>query len=107
MKKAAFITFAILVLTTSVTFAQHEQTGSKSAEQRTALITKNMTQELSLSESQIEEVKDVVLKREKLRDAGLLSKEHQKEIDEDLNQILTKDQQKQWSQIQKEEKGSE
>ena len=36
------------------------------------------------------------LKREKLRDAGKLSKDKQKEIQGDLKKILTKEQQKIW-----------
>lgn len=104
MKKAIFFTLAILAFVTKPGFAQQEQMGRKTAEQRADLITKNMTEKLALSPEQTEETREIVLKREKLRDAGKLSKEKQKGIHDDLNKILTKDQQKKWEQERKEQK---
>ncbi len=104
MKKIIFLTFAILVMLTKTGLAQQDQMGRKTAEQRADLITKNMTEKLSLTTEQTEEAREIVLKREKLSDAGKLSKEKQKAILNDINKILTKDQQKQWEQARKADK---
>jgi len=102
MKKAFLYTLLLTALINTATFAQQERMGRKTAEQRTELIVKNLSEKLILTPEQNELAREVVLKREKLRDAGTLSKEKQKEIHGDLNKILTKEQQDKWVQLRKE-----
>jgi hypothetical protein len=104
MNRTTFITALIIIFMTSIAAAQQEQMGRKTAEQRTELITKEMTKNLVLDTRQTEGVRELVLKGEKFRDAGKLSVENQKKIESDINKLLTKDQQKQWSQIRKADK---
>ena len=104
MKKITIFTTLTLLFISSVTFAQQERMGRKTAEQRTELITKNLTEKLSLTPEQVDEVREVVLKREKFRDAGKLSRDHQKDIEKDINKILSSDQQKQWVILKKQAK---
>ena len=94
MKFFQFI--VILMIAASPAFAQQEKTGRKTAEQRTAMITKNLTEKLSLSSSQADSISDVVLKREKLRDAGKLTDAKKKETDKEIKKILTKEQHEKW-----------
>ncbi len=102
MKLIKIIFIASFLFTTSTLFAQPESMGRKTAEQRTEIITKNLTEKLVLSESQTEEIRELLLKREKLRDAGKLSKDHQKKIKADIHKILTREQREQWKNMKKE-----
>ncbi len=102
MKKNILLTLALFIFITTAAFAQQERMGRKTAEQRTELMTKNLTQKLALTAEQIEQVREIILKREKLREAGVLSKEKQKAIHKDLNKVLTADQQKIWKEARDE-----
>ncbi len=104
MKKSIFLTIAFLALFTTVTLAQQERMGRKTAAQRTELMTKNLVEKLALTPEQTEQVREILLKREKLRDAGVLSEEKQKEIHKELNKILTSEQQKLWKEARKEKR---
>ncbi len=88
----------IIILLISVTpaMSQAEQMGRKTAMQRSELITKNLTEKLNLSASQTDSISEVILKREKFRDAGLLSEKKKKETDAEIRKILTKEQNAQW-----------
>ncbi len=101
MKKILVITCFLFAVFSGKIIAQQETMGRKTAEQRADIITKNLAMKLTLTSSQIEQVREVVLKREKLRDAGKLSKEHQKDIHVELNKLLTKEQQKKWQESRK------
>lgn len=102
MNKFILLTLTLFALLTTGAFAQQERMGRKTAEQRTELMTKNLTQKLALTPEQIEQVREIILKREKLRDAGVLSKEKQKAIHKDLNKVLTAEQQKIWKEARDE-----
>ena len=104
MKNIFLITLAFIAFISQKSFAQNNQMGRKTAEQRAEIHSKNMTDKLALSPEQKAETYEVMLKKEKLRDAGKLSKENQKEIHDEMNKILTKDQQKKWEQERKEQK---
>ena len=106
MKKVVFSLLFFIAFFTTSALAQQETMGRKTAEQRTDIITKNLTEKLLLTPEQSAEAREIVLRREKLRDAGKLSKENQKEIHGDLKKILTKEQEKKWKEL-KEEKQKE
>ena len=101
MKLLQIVLMLIFISIGPVT-AQQEYMGRKTAEQRTALMTKNLVEKLNLSTSQSDSVSEVILKREKLRDAGKLSPEKKKETDKQIKSILTKEQTDQWQEMRKE-----
>ena len=101
MKKSG-LTFLILFISIFPTLAQQEYMGRKTAEQRTELITKNLAEKLHLSATQTDSVSEVILKREKFRDGGMLSAEKKKQTDAEIKQILTKEQQQHWMEMKKE-----
>lgn len=101
MKALQIVTVLLFFLVARAT-AQQETMKSKTAEQRTEMITKNLSEKLALSQSQTDSVSDVILKREKLRDAGKLTDEKKKQTDAEIKSILTKEQQVQWKELRKE-----
>lgn len=102
MKKILFILFFISINQVSAVFGQDELTGRKTAEQRTEISIKNINEKLVLNDSQAKEISELILKREKLRDAGKLSDEKKKKIKADIHKILTPEQRKIWKNLKKE-----
>ena len=102
MKKIILFFISLFIYNTSTIFAQDETLGRKTAEQRTEIITKNLVEKLVLTDAQTEEIHDLVLKREKLRDAGKLSDDRKKKIKADIHKVLSTEQRKLWKDLQKE-----
>lgn len=102
MKNHLILFLVLIAGTQSPLLAQQEPQKRKTAEQRTELVTKKMTDELSLTKEQQVQVYDRILKREKLRDAGRLPDDSREQIVADINKMLTPDQQKKWEQMRKE-----
>ena len=102
--KTSCLTIFIFLISFLPVLAQQEYMGRKTAEQRTELITKNLSEKLQLSASQTDSVSEVILKREKFRDAGKLTAEKKKQTDAEIKKILTKEQHQQWLEMKKEAK---
>ena len=104
MKKIAILAVLIIAVCSTATFAQNRkrQSTSKTAEQRTDMMVNKLTTELSLTADQSTQIKAVVLKREKMRDAGQLNKDSRERIVADINTLLSKEQQDKWIEMRKE-----
>lgn len=89
---------------TTVTFAQTEKGTRRTAEQRADMATKRLTEKLALTTQQATNIHEVILKREKLRDEGKLTKEDRQKIVGDINKYLNKEQQDKWEAMRKEAK---
>lgn len=104
MKKAAFIAVLLITALSTATFAQNEkkQGSRKTAEERTEMMTRKLTQELTLTSDQQGQVRALLLDREKQRDAGTLDRNDRTKTDADINALLTKDQQEKWAKMKEE-----
>ena len=89
---------------TTVTLAQTEKGTRRTAEQRADMATKRLTEKLALTAQQATNIHEVILKREKLRDEGKLTKEDRQKIVGDINKYLNKEQQDKWEAMRKEAK---
>ena len=84
-------------------FAQQQDKQTKrNATERTDMVTQKMTEQLALNKEQQTQVHTLILKREKMRDAGTLAEYPREQIVADINKVLTPEQQKKWEQIRKE-----
>ncbi|MBL0339450.1 MAG: hypothetical protein IPP71_00105 [Bacteroidetes bacterium] len=106
MKKIALLAVLLFTAFSTATFAQNEkkQTTKKTAEQRTDLMVRKLTTELTLTSDQQTQVREIVLKRELMRDAGQLDKDSRERIVGDINTLLSKEQQDKWIEMRKEAK---
>lgn len=104
MKKAAFIAVLLITALSTVTFAQNEkkQGSRKTAEERTEMMTRKLTQELTLTTDQQVQIHALLLDREKQRDAGTLDRNDRTKVDADINSVLTKEQQEKWAKMKEE-----
>jgi|GEM_PF-3319820 len=104
MKKAAFIAVLLLTALSTVTFAQNEkkQGSKKTAQERSEMMTRKLTQELTLTSDQQGQIQTLLLDREKQRDAGTLDKNDRTKVDADINALLTKEQQEKWAKMKEE-----
>ncbi len=104
MKKAAFITVLLFTALSTATFAQNEknQGTQKTAEERATMMTRKLTQELTLTSEQQSKIHALLLDREKQRDAGTLDRNDRTKVDADINALLTKEQQEKWAKMKEE-----
>lgn len=102
MKKTAILLLMFVVTLGTTTFAQNERKGKKTAEERTEMVVKRLTEKLTLTADQAKNIREVVLNREKMREAGQLNKDNRTKIIGQINKYLTKEQQDKWEQLRKE-----
>jgi len=102
MKKTAILLLMFVVTLGTTTFAQNERKGKKTAEERTEMVVKRLTEKLTLNDDQAKNIREVVLNREKMREAGQLNKDNRTKIIGQINKYLTKEQQDKWEQIRTE-----
>ena len=93
MKKTAILLLMFVVTLGTTTFAQNERKGKKTAEERTEMVVKRLTEKLTLNDDQAKNIREVVLNREKMREAGQLNKDNRTKIIGQINKYLTKEQQ--------------
>ncbi|HMT30510.1 MAG TPA: hypothetical protein PKD91_14640 [Bacteroidia bacterium] len=104
MKRTALLTLLLIAAFTTVTLAQNEknQGSKKTAEQRTDMMTRKLSQELTLTSDQETQIHGIILKREKMRDQGQLTKDSREQIIGEISNVLSKDQQDKWMKMREE-----
>lgn len=106
MKIRLLITAMLLFTGVMTSVAQNDEAKPrKTAEQRTDQVMEEMTNELQLTADQQTQIRDIVLLREKKRDAGRLSDEEKKEFKKQIHAILSPEQQKKMHEKKQAEQG--
>lgn len=105
--KSIILLFAVLLASGSAQLSAQQSNQSeprKTAEQRTEITVEKMTAELALTAEQQEQIREVVLNKEKKRDAGRYTEEDKKEYKKQIHAILTKEQQQKYHELKEEHK---
>jgi Spy/CpxP family protein refolding chaperone len=105
MKKMMMTAVAGLFAATMMAQEPVKQERPKTPEERAEMITKRMTTQLKLSDSQQEKVKSLILEREKARERNEKNRQEQMEkMDAEMKTLLSPEQYAKWTEKRKEMK---
>lgn len=108
MKYRLILSIMLFIAATVQSYGQKNETAEprKTAEQRADATLEQMNADLALTAEQQAQIRDILLMKEKKRDAGRLTEDEKKAYKKQIHDILTPEQQKKQQQLKKDQKGN-